>query len=183
MKITSFAKKAAVATLLTGVAIAANAATYALGTITVGGAPASFNAFHSGSGLVAFDDDFTFSITSPGITGGSVVSFSAFPLFGAEFTGANLYAGTPVPMPGAPLATATGTLTSLSFANTATPIGSYFFRVTGASPNGVSVGAAYSGSISVAAAPVPEPESYAMLLAGLGVMGAIAVRRNKRKTD
>lgn len=28
--------------------------------------------------------------------------------------------------------------------------------------------------------PVPEPESYAMLLAGLGLMGAVARRRNKR---
>ena len=35
----------------------------------------------------------------------------------------------------------------------------------------------------VVQSPVPEPESYAMLLAGLGVMGAIAVRRNKRKAD
>jgi hypothetical protein len=31
-------------------------------------------------------------------------------------------------------------------------------------------------------APVPEPETYAMLLAGLGLMGAIARRRNKAKS-
>ncbi|WP_296509198.1 FxDxF family PEP-CTERM protein [Rhodoferax sp.] len=35
----------------------------------------------------------------------------------------------------------------------------------------------FSGSLNVT--PVPEPETYAMLLAGLGVMGAIARRRNK----
>lgn len=33
-----------------------------------------------------------------------------------------------------------------------------------------------------AVTPVPEPESYAMMLAGLGLMGAIARRRNKSKT-
>jgi hypothetical protein len=38
-------------------------------------------------------------------------------------------------------------------------------------------GGLYNGAISVAA--VPEPETYAMLLAGLGVMGFIARRRNK----
>jgi hypothetical protein len=36
-------------------------------------------------------------------------------------------------------------------------------------------------SVTRMAAPVPEPESYAMLLAGLGLMGAIARRRQQRK--
>lgn len=38
------------------------------------------------------------------------------------------------------------------------------------------------GTINFVAAPVPEPETYAMLLVGLGVIGSIAVRRNKAKT-
>ena len=36
----------------------------------------------------------------------------------------------------------------------------------------------YSGELTVTA--VPEPETYAMLLAGLGLMGGIARRRNKK---
>lgn len=57
--------------------------------------------------------------------------------------------------------------------------GTFFMNVVGLA-NG-SLGGQYSGAISVT--PVPEPESYAMLLAGLGVMGAIAVRRNKSKSS
>ena len=34
--------------------------------------------------------------------------------------------------------------------------------------------------ISVVAAPIPEPETYAMVLIGLGVMGGIACRRKQR---
>ena len=37
-----------------------------------------------------------------------------------------------------------------------------------------------SGAGSVIYAAVPEPESYALLLAGLGLMGALARRREKK---
>ena len=56
-----------------------------------------------------------------------------------------------------------GRYTDLSFT---TPNYEYYY--------GVTVGA-------LATAPVPEPESYAMLLAGLGLMGAVARRRKVRQ--
>lgn len=39
------------------------------------------------------------------------------------------------------------------------------------------IGGIYSGNVQVAAAPIPEPETYAMLLAGMGLLGFIARRR------
>ena len=45
-----------------------------------------------------------------------------------------------------------------------------------------SLGGIYSGSIS-SVSPVPEPESFAMLLAGLGLMGAVVRRRSSRGTS
>ena len=68
-----------------------------------------------------------------------------------------------------------------SFSMGPNPGGAFYLLVGGVTPIG-SLGSLYSGSITVAAA-VPEPENYAMLLAGLGVMGAIAIRRNKSKSD
>lgn len=47
----------------------------------------------------------------------------------------------------------------------------YYFKVTG-----MATGTA-GGSYSFALAPVPEPETWAMLLAGMGIMGVVARRR------
>lgn len=42
----------------------------------------------------------------------------------------------------------------------------------------------YGGSLdNVVVTAVPEPETYALMLAGLGIVGAIARRRNQRKTS
>jgi hypothetical protein len=63
----------------------------------------------------------------------------------------------------------------LSFDFGPTIAGKYYLMVSGQGLG--ALGGLYNGSISVAA--VPEPESFAMMLAGLGLMGTIARRRNK----
>ena len=51
-------------------------------------------------------------------------------------------------------------------------VGDYYLHLLGTTSGGT-----YNGNISLS--PVPEPESYAMMLAGLGLMGFIARRRAK----
>lgn len=83
----------------------------------------------------------------------------------------------------------TGTLANNSFASslgfmridaktTGTAPSVYNEYMDGASAVNVYLDA--SNTLHIAAAPVPEPESYAMLLAGLGMIGFMAGRRNKR---
>ena len=56
--------------------------------------------------------------------------------------------------------------------------GSYFYTVSGTNSSGVEEQYHVSTVLSV-----PEPESYAMLLAGLGLMATIARRRNQSKAS
>jgi hypothetical protein len=57
--------------------------------------------------------------------------------------------------------------------------GSAYLSVAGIA-NGT-LGGLYNGAISIS--PVPEPEAFAMLLAGLGLMGAVVRRRGMNKTS
>nr|WP_316642965.1 FxDxF family PEP-CTERM protein [uncultured Roseateles sp.] len=51
--------------------------------------------------------------------------------------------------------------------------GTYSIKVTGTS---MSAGSSYTGNVTLA--PVPEPETYALMLAGLAAVGFIARRRS-----
>jgi hypothetical protein len=58
--------------------------------------------------------------------------------------------------------------------NSALPAGDYVVKITG-NANGM-FGGTYG--VDMQLAPVPEPETYAMLLAGLGLVGFMSRRRN-----
>jgi len=180
MRVASFVKKAAVAAALVGAAVSGQATTTALGAAVVG-VPLSFGGL---AAIGGFTDFFTFSLPPNFGSGYSAANFTLLPgtyntmlstlsLFsnpdGILFNFDDSLLGTSIAPGNSSLALAQGTH----------PAGNYYINVTGVT-NGTA-GGIYTGAISVTA--VPEPENYAMLLAGLGVMGAIAMRRNKSKSS
>lgn len=193
MKISSVFKAAATAAVLSGVCLSASAATTVLGPVSIG-IPLTFQGQVDAG---PFGDTFTFLLPANGGSGYSVLNFPVtIPPIGApiNFPGGNfntmlstisLYAnpnGNLFDFDDSLIKVVTSSdpgqsVNQLSMAFGPTSGGSMYLVVAGTA-NG-SLGGLYSGAISVTA--VPEPESYAMLLAGLGVMGAIAVRRNKAK--
>lgn len=167
--------------MLSGAVFAASATDTVLGAATIG-TPLAFGGFAAPG---SFLDNFLFSLPANGGSGYNVSNFTFLPTqFNTVFTGMNLVSnpdgviggGDDVLISSIMSPDGTG---SLSMAVGAKPAGNYYLSIFGIT-NG-SQGGIYNGAISVTA--VPEPESYAMLLAGLGVMGAIAVRRKSKKQD
>ena len=195
MKIKPSMKKLAIAFLLSVSCFAANAdSTTLLGPIEIG-VPKSF------SGLVAvgpFTDVFTFTLPPNSGSGYSVEDFTLFPAtaFTTFFSKLTL------------ISDADGSVAAglgfgagpgghdEEFIASADSVGggSISLKIPGnPGGNGLLVlqgfGAGYAGGIYIGAisasavTSVAEPENYAMFLAGLGVMGAIAMRRNKSKLN
>lgn len=138
-----------------------------------GTAETGYNAAFFNIGLAnTFNDFITFSIPgdSSGNGGSNVISLGGG---GVTFTAFNLYESANL--------IATGIMEGsnwlLSFAGGATP-GSYTLNIAGFKLNPLA-SASYAGNISIS--PVPEPETYAMLLAGLGLLG-FSIRRRKSET-
>jgi len=150
----------------------------------------NYETFDSETANGTFEDFFTFTVENKGkavfaLTGVALsstigVSFSVAQLYNGSFSSASTLdstellassfpeTGTSIPSTSIVINSTIGE-TSLSLS----PLTTYTLYVSGKSGGESS----YVGIIALA--PVPEPETYAMLLAGLGMMGTLAQRRRK----
>jgi hypothetical protein len=138
---------------------------------------------HSGA---QFADKFTFSVT--GTTAMSldaiISSISNSASTGLDITGLALYGtGTGTGSTSGNLIASgamkqSGAIDVWTLSTTNLAAGNYYLQVSG---NMVSNTAASFGGAMQMAAPVPEPETYGMMLGGLGVLGFLARRRKAKK--
>lgn len=178
----SLLKVAAVLCALAITSTGAQAADTSLGNVSVPSSITYSQTYTSGIG--AFVDNYTFTIT--GASADSVSStINLSNVLGISGLQAVFFSGGPASL-GSLLETSW--VSSINVGNTTVstailnPItlaaGTYTLQVSG-SVLGTS-GGSYSGVLNLA--PVPEPESYAMLLGGLGLLG-LMVRRRKNEKD
>ena len=183
MKIQSALGKVAAAALLVVLANAASATNAVVGVVAIG-APASFGGFAPAGNFV---DNFIFTLPVNASTGYSVINFAPI-VFGGSFN--TVFSSlTLMSDPDSVLSNSDdvaiahsngSSANSLSFTTGSLPAGHYYLQVVGFTSG--SLGGLYTGAISVStASPVPELDSYAMLLAGLGVIGSVAMRRKHKK--
>ena len=123
-----------------------------------------------------FTDTFTFS---PSATAGSFVQTF---LANVSYTGADNMAVT--------FSSVSLNSIALTDVSTSTPFGAFHGALLAPTEiligaplvltvMGNSKGGSYAGDFNLTLAPVPEPETYAMMLAGLGILGFLARRRKQ----
>jgi hypothetical protein len=183
-------KKSLLVALL-AVATSAQAADYGSSAVSVGTGGTSWNAALPTDGA-DFSDTFTFTLSAG--TGAST-RFSASFSDWAALTGNPLYGTLSLPLISFSIASADRSILATQVAGGTTgtaeaatsfsglTAGTYTLTVKGVGVgDNADYGAYYLGSTyNITVAAVPEPESYALFLAGLGLMGAVARRRHAAK--
>jgi hypothetical protein len=188
-----FLKRAIGVAVLAGVSVGANATTTALGQVS-SSVPTTFTGSVLGT-QQSFSDIFTFTLSQPNMSSGyNVVNFPLdIPNVGSLGTvlstmslvtfGTDGMQGTrdDQVLKSIVLPSTGNTQDHLSLSWDQPITGPAYLSIGGVTSG--SLGGIYSGSIESISAPIPEPETYAMLLAGLGLMGAVVRRRSSRKTS
>ena len=133
------------------------------------------NAAHAGKGNNFFIDNYTFTLSESNDLSGLLTSLITTTNTGLAITGFDLLGNGGVVLAGKQKAGDNAAEQAWSFSSGAHPLsaGAYTLRVSGYVDG---TAGSYSGNIAVAAA-VPEPETIAMLLAGLGLIGVVSRRR------
>ncbi|MDR7051059.1 hypothetical protein J2X54_003546 [Duganella sp. 3397] len=146
------------------------------------------NTFTAGQTSDVFNDRFTFTLNGNYNAAGTLSStfLSTNPIQDLVINGFSLvkydpvtqavistYAGTNV------LGSGAGTEDYWKFSANGLSAGSYYLSVNGLVQG--AGGGSYSSNVNLAMAPVPEAETYAMMIAGLGLLGVVARRRKAAK--
>jgi hypothetical protein len=124
-----------------------------------------------------FSENFTFSVSgSPANLDAIVSSISRTAATGLDITGLGLFTSTGTRVStGSSMSTGAIDVWTVTSDNLA--LGSYYLQVNGTLVSNTS--GAFGGAMMLA--PVPEPGAYGMMLAGLGVVGFIGLRRREQK--
>ena len=124
-----------------------------------------------------FADHFTFSVTGtiPANFDAIVSSISRTAATGLDITGLSLYTGSgQILASGTSLHTGAIDVWTLTHDNLA--VGNYYLQVSGTMVSATS--GSFGGAVMLP--PVPEPATYGMMLAGLGLVGFMARRRDSK---
>lgn len=131
--------------------------------------------FLSGNNGNTFSDKYTFSTVGLNFVDTLVGSIAHSALVGLTITGYDLYDSSDN-LVAAGTMQSSGTVDLWTIMTGGIPTGNYYVRVDGMIVSETS--ASYAGNLNVL--PVPEPQTYAMLLAGLGIVAVGARIRAKR---
>jgi hypothetical protein len=136
--------------------------------VTPPSSTASFSATVNGT----FNDTWMFNVAPPGASLGTSITNISFGLTGGISSFAGTLASTPLNFGSSSFGPVVLNVLA-GFTGTLTP-GAYTLTVSGNAGSGAS----YGGNVVLT--PVPEPETYALMLAGLGAVGFVASRRRPR---
>lgn len=124
-----------------------------------------------------FSDKFSFTTWATGEVSGYITALGGGDKNGLAINGFSLFDSNGTQLLSG-LQESSGNLDLWTFNYGNLAAGTYWVQVNG---NVLGNGRAdYNGGVGLALAPVPEPETYAMMLAGLGLLGFAARRKHKQ---